>query len=200
VANGRQGSRAGASLFAACLAIALAIATPPASAQNWSYFISPPASLEVIESDLARHYPDVANLTPAALSGEFSEGGAEVLLLDVREPGEFAVSRLAGAIQIEPSASASEVVGIVGARARGRIVVLYCSVGQRSSAMARRAQTALRQAGAVEVVNLQGGIFSWRNAGLPVVSARGATPFVHPYNRTWSRYLQRQDLVAYTPR
>ncbi len=198
MANGRQGSRAGASLLASCLAIALA--TPTASAQNWSYFISPPASLEVIEIDLARHYPDVANLTPAALSGELSEGGAEVLLLDVREPGEFAVSRLAGAIQIEPSARASEVVGVVGAHARGRIVVLYCSVGQRSSAMAQRAQTALRQAGAVEVVNLQGGIFAWRNAGLPVVNARGATPFVHPYNRTWSRYLQRQDLVAYTPR
>lgn len=162
--------------------------------------MSPPSSLEEVELDVDRSFPDVGHLTPAALAARLARDDAMIVLLDVREPAEFAVSHLAGAARVDPNASATEIVRLVGTRARGQAVILYCSVGQRSSRLARRAQSALRATGAVEVFNLRGGIFAWRNQARPVIDIAGATPYIHPYNQVWGRLLHRAELIAYQPR
>jgi rhodanese-related sulfurtransferase len=104
-------------------------------------------------------------------------------LLDVREPEEFAVSHLAGAIQIPPEASPEQVIEQIDLK---RPVVLYCSVGYRSSALAER----LIDAGATEVINLEGSIFKWANEGRPMWHEGKATKQAHPYNQKFGKMLK----------
>jgi rhodanese-related sulfurtransferase len=104
-------------------------------------------------------------------------------LLDVREPAEFAVSHLPGAIRVNPSASAREVTPRLNS---GRPVIVYCSVGYRSSRLAER----LIAAGVPRVSNLDGSIFAWANEGRPLVSDAGPVRRVHPYNAFFGRLLK----------
>src|SRR5262245_59627653 len=83
------------------------------------------------------------------------ERGEELLLLDVREPEEFAVARIEGA-RLVPLAELEERLGELEAW-RERRVVVTCHHGMRS---ARGAQI-LRQHGFGRVENLTGGIDAW---------------------------------------
>lgn len=65
--------------------------------------------------------------------------------------------------------------------------------------MARRIQAAMAADGATGVLNLRGGIFAWHNAGLPLVNARGATRYVHPFNAAWGRLLTHRNLASHVP-
>lgn len=82
----------------------------------------------------------------------------QVLLLDVREPGEWANGRAAGAMHIPLGSLTLEAVPT------DRPVVAVCRSGHRSGAAAQ----ALAAAG-VDVRNLRGGMLAWAAAGLPVV-------------------------------
>lgn len=159
----------------------------------------PPATLEEMEARVDKNFANVRHMRVDELSRKIADG-EPLVLADIREAAEFDVSRLSGAVRIDPSASAAAAVRALGAKVAGKTVVLYCSVGQRSSVMARRAGSALRAAGARDVVNLRGGIFRWRNEELPVVDDLGATMLVHPFGFGWGRLLERQDLAASAPR
>lgn len=182
--------------------VALVIATigfgGEALAGDWRYILSPPQSLAQVEHDVAVRYSDIVQMTVKELVSARSRQ-TPLLLVDVREADEFAVSRLSGAVRLDPDASVSDARSMLSGSARGRVVVLYCSVGQRSSAMARRIQGMLIESGAQGVVNLSGGIFAWHNAGLPLVNAFGATRYVHPFNTAWGRMLIHPDLASPTP-
>jgi len=104
------------------------------------------------------------------------------LLLDVREPEEFAVSHLRGARRVPPNLADVTTLHIEP----GATVVVYCSVGLRSAALFAR----LRAGGARNVYNLLGGIFEWANQGRPLY--RGATRAyrVHPYDRLWGTLIR----------
>lgn len=85
----------------------------------------------------------------------------EILLIDVREPAEFAAERIHGALNFplstfDPRALPS------GGRER---VVLQCGSGKRSAAAVERCQAA----GLDVVAHLAGGITAWARAGLPTV-------------------------------
>ncbi len=120
----------------------------------------------------ARH--DTPAITPAALAA-LIDAGRPPLLLDVRSAAEFEVSHLPDAIRVDPDVGA--VAGLV-ALARGRPIVVYCSVGERSGALGDR----LLGAG-TPVHNLQGGIFRWAREGRRLVGA--GAPAVHPFGRPW---------------
>lgn len=169
-----------------------------AVARDWRYMLHPPQTLAQVERDVAARYSDVGQITVGELATAQSRK-APLLLVDVREADEFAVSRVRGAIRLDPDASVNAAKSLLSEPARGRMVVFYCSVGQRSSAMARRVQSPLIADGARGVVNLRGGIFAWHNAGLPLVNAGGATRYVHPYNAEWGRLLLHRDLVSRVP-
>ena len=104
------------------------------------------------------------------------------LLLDVREPGEYAVSHLPGAVQVTPG----RVPAWLDTVARDRPVVVYCSVGYRSEGFGRD----LRDAGFTEVRNLYGSLFDWVDSGHAVVDAGGQpTDAVHTFNERWGKWL-----------
>lgn len=142
-----------------------------------------PKTLAAFETSLAEDYPDLRHLSPEQLSLDSDQ---PKILLDVREPEEFAISHLAGAIQVDPDASSAEVRRLIGTRTTARSenvpVVFYCSVGYRSSKLAERVRKDLKADGISTIANLRGGIFAWANRGLPVVNDKGPTRAVHPYD------------------
>jgi rhodanese-related sulfurtransferase len=103
-------------------------------------------------------------------------------LIDVRSRDEFAVSHLPGAVRAQSSREIKTVVRDIPAT---RPLVLYCSVGIRSSEAAQ----ALLDSGRTNVFNLQGSIFQWANEGRVVVSNGTPVTVVHPYNARWGRLL-----------
>lgn len=114
------------------------------------------------------------------------------LLLDVREPAEFAISHLAGARNVPWGSDWQlELKDIPKTRA----IVVYCSIGYRSAVLARK----LEQAGFAQVVNLEGSIFKWASEGRPLIRPGGqAAAVVHPYDAKWGRLLA-PDLRAPLP-
>ncbi|MEM8973904.1 MAG: rhodanese-like domain-containing protein [Pseudomonadota bacterium] len=154
-------------------------------------------SLPKLEQSIAKRFPTVDSLTLQQFQAAH-QGNQDVIILDVRETGEFNVSRLARSERVDPGISKLEFLKRFAANARGKTFVLYCSVGYRSSKLAASIQQSLKQAGAQGVYNLQGGIFAWHNDAKPLVKA-GKTPtrLVHPYSDKWGRYLTNRDLTSY---
>ena len=107
-------------------------------------------------------------------------------LLDVRSEEEFGTSHLPGAIRIDYRRPLSRGQAVVDP---ARPVVVYCSAGYRSSVVARK----LRQAGFAEVLNLEGGIFAWGNAGLPLERDGRPASAVHPCLRLFSRMVKPRN-------
>lgn len=124
----------------------------------------------------------------------------DVLVLDVREADEFAVSHIPGAVRVDPGLTASQFQARFGSLLAGRTVIVYCSVGVRSSKLAERVESVTRAAGATGVYNLKGGIFAWHNFGLSLSQGQNRTEFIHPYSRSWSRYLDFPNYSRYGTR
>lgn len=89
-------------------------------------------------------------LEPHALA-HLLAGSSPPVLIDVREPWEFEIARLPGAVLVPTSAFDVDAVP------RERDVVLYCHSGQRS----RYVLSALREMGITNVAHLRGGIDAW---------------------------------------
>ena len=85
----------------------------------------------------------------------------KAVLIDVREPAEFAAGHAAGARNIP-------LAGLDGAKAlpsnKALPLVVVCATGARSS----RAVAQLRKAGYTQVHSLAGGNAAWREASLPI--------------------------------
>ncbi len=151
-------------------------------------------TLEAIQRDIEQRYKGVQQLSGEALAA-MMQAGKPVLLLDVREAEEFQVSHLPGAQRVSPGIWRGPFLRRFAKQAKGRPVVFYCSVGVRSSKLARYVGDALRKAGAGPVYNLKGGIFAWHNARRPLVNKNGPTDYVHPYDDYWGQLLKRRELA-----
>jgi len=114
---------------------------------------------------------------------------AGILFVDAREDREFAVSHLAGALHV--GYDSFDLKKIPPSIAKGRRIVVYCSVGYRSEKVAEK----LRTAGFNNISNLYGGIFEWVNQGHPVRNAQGETQQVHAFDRSWGLWLHRGKKV-----
>jgi hydroxyacylglutathione hydrolase len=97
--------------------------------------------------------PVVPEITADAVEGR----SAETVVLDVREPAEYARGYIPGAVNLPQADLASRLTEIP----RGRPLVVVCQVGQRSA----RAAQFLMQAGFDRVESLVGGTVAWRKAG-----------------------------------
>jgi len=142
----------------------------------------PRTTLDQIERDITRLIP-VAEITPRDLVLHL----ADYLLFDVREPAEYAMSRLPGAIRLDPGLSSEAFLTAHGARSAGARVVFYCAVGWRSGRMLERVQAMVAQARPAAMLNLRGGMFRWRAEGLPL---EGGTE-VHQFDDRWGQLLRR---------
>ena len=146
-----------------------------------------PEDLPRVEAEVRERFPEVRQLGAAELERMLAapEPHAVPLLLDVREPREYAVSHLPGAMR---AATVEEALAVLEEADPRRPVVVYCSVGYRSSRLAR----ALAEAGRPGAANLEGSIFAWANSGRPVVRGGREVREVHPYDRKWGQLLRRE--------
>jgi rhodanese-related sulfurtransferase len=122
--------------------------------------VSNPKSYQQIVLEALQTVPEVA---PADLQSRLS-GGEQIVVIDVREPEEFARGKIPGAYTIPR--------GVLEMQVDGRLplestVVLYCGAGGRSALAAK----SLADMGYEKVENLQGGWGAWVNSGLPVEQA-----------------------------
>lgn len=91
----------------------------------------------------------------------------QILLVDVREPDEFAVERIAGAL-LYPLSSFDAAKLPPDSQRR---LVFHCGSGKRSASAA----SARLIVGAPQAAHMTGGIMAWKAAGLPVVGIDPAT-------------------------
>jgi len=83
-----------------------------------------------------------------------------VLLVDVREPMEFAAERISGALLYPLSTFDAGHLPPEGERT----VIFHCAAGGRSLTAAR-----MRQAAGQPAAHMTGGISEWKSQGLPTV-------------------------------
>ena len=93
----------------------------------------------------------------------------EALVVDVREPAEFAPGHLPGAVNLPRGVLEFQIRAhpAIAGRTTGSSalpLLLYCLTGGRSALAA----DSLGQLGFEDVRSLAGGLQAWRNAGLPV--------------------------------
>lgn len=86
----------------------------------------------------------------------------DAVILDVREPGEYAAGHLPNAKHIPLGQLASRVKELE--KFKERPIVITCASGSRSGS----ALSVLRKSGFKEAVNLKGGIAAWQQASLPL--------------------------------
>lgn len=104
--------------------------------------------------------PNVLNLSPAEAYAAQQRG--EVLIVDVREPTEFAAERIPGALNLPLSAfDPGSLLAVVDVEC----VLFQCGSGVRST----KAVMACRQSSVRVRRHMAGGIGAWKAAGLPTV-------------------------------
>ena len=168
--NARTCARAGSPVL--LLAVLATAAATPTDEERWE------KTLRLVRDT----FPDVPQMSTERLATLLGQG-EDVVLLDARSEEEFETSHLQGAARAENFRSARD---ILKARGEKPIVVVYCSVGYRSSRLARQ----LRSRDVENVFNLEGSLFKWANEGRPV--HRGGEPVqaVHPFDDDWGKLLE----------
>jgi rhodanese-related sulfurtransferase len=119
--------------------------------------VTTPKSYQQIVMEALQQIPEVA---PAQLQSRL-EAGEQIVLIDVREPEEFARGKIPGAHTIPRGMLEMQIDGRLPHEAT---VVLYCGGGGRSALAAK----SMADMGYEKVENLQGGWHAWTNTGLPV--------------------------------
>jgi rhodanese-related sulfurtransferase len=139
-----------------------------------------------VNTSIKTDYPQVRHLTTADLVVMLqSDSTPAPTLLDVRQPDEFGVSHLQGALLAPELSDALETLAGVD---KSYPIVVYCSVGYRSGALAAK----LQENGYTNVYNLEGSIFMWANEGRPVYAGGVRVYQVHPYDTEWGVLLDRR--------
>lgn len=105
------------------------------------------------------------NLSPREVKAALD--AHEILLIDVREPGEFAAERIHGALNFPLSTFDPGALPPTG----DRFMVFQCGSGKRSATAVERC----RKAGHAIDAHLAGGIMAWKAEGFPTVSLDNAT-------------------------
>mgnify|MGYP003784204983 CR=1 FL=1 len=107
----------------------------------------------------------IKDLSPQAVKRAVEAG--EILLIDVREPAEFAAERIHGALNFPLSTFDPRALP----KADDKQVVFSCGSGKRSAMAVEKAA----KAGHAIDSHLAGGIMAWKAAGLPTTSLDAAT-------------------------
>ena len=131
-------------------------------------------------------FPEVPQMTTQQLAVMRAQDAAsDIVLLDARSVAEFNVSHLPGAVLASNARMALEALE---ANAPELTVVVYCSVGYRSSRLAEK----LRARGFENVFNLEGSLFQWANEGRPLYRGKERAYRAHPYDEEWGQLLDKR--------
>ncbi len=93
-----------------------------------------------------------------------------IVLVDTREPHEYAEANIAGSKLIPPALIADQIEAAVPDRSTK--VILHCRSGARSMTAAEQ----MAEMGYSDLANVAGGILEWQAEGLPVQSEVSLTP------------------------
>lgn len=104
--------------------------------------------------------PKTKDLTPHQVKAALDSH--EILLIDVREPAEFAAERIHGALNFPLSTFDPGALPLAG----DKMIVLQCGSGKRSATAIGHCQ---KDGHAIDS-HLAGGIGAWKAAGLPTVT------------------------------
>jgi rhodanese-related sulfurtransferase len=106
--------------------------------------------------------PGIPTVSPQDAAATLTAGAEDPsgpLLVDVREPAEYATERAEGAVLLP----ISEFAARHGELPRDRPLLMICQSGSRSAS----ATMFLLQGGWTDVRNVEGGTTAWARAGLP---------------------------------
>ena len=149
------------------------------------------ADWESIEHTIAAEFPNIHQMNTDDLANILDDDATEVMLLDVREADEIAVSHLLGAVRVR---SIQEAAALIQSAPQHTIIVAYCSVGYRSAELVSE----LQQVSTRMVYNLNGSLFRWANEDRAVYRGTERVTTVHPFNEHWGTLLNT-SLHAYEP-
>lgn len=130
-----------------------------------------------VNAEIQKNFPTVEHISVSELK---TKDLNDVLLVDVRKEEEFAVSHIPGSVNLQDPLDIAEL-----ASQSDKNVIVYCSVGYRSAAVAYE----LNKLGITNATNLKGSIFEWANEDLPLINKAGSTFDVHPYDDYWGQLL-----------
>ena len=133
----------------------------------------PAYGLNTAKRFLRWKFDDVHHITTAELAAQM-KGENPPAILDIRGLEEYETSHLPNARHLPPESTDAQIQKLLSSIPAKRPIVVYCSVGYRSSTMARR----LKALGRVNVSNLEGSIFAWAGEGQKLEPQQT----VHPYN------------------
>lgn len=102
----------------------------------------------------------IREVSPKEVKAMF-DGKEDVVYLDVREPNEWNLGRIPGAVHLPRGTLEGKLEGMVD---RSRKIVVYCASGNRSALAA----LTMKQMGYDSVTSMSGGIQAWPDAGGPV--------------------------------
>ena len=125
-------------------------------------------------SSMRVEFPNVQHISTDQLMQLLAER-ENITLLDTREQDKYEVSHIQDAAL---ATDATNVIEILDKHEKDRIVVVYCSVGYRSSKIAE----ILTRRGVPNVFNLEGSLFQWANEGRPLCQGASRVNRVHPFD------------------
>ncbi len=114
-----------------------------------------------------------------------------ILLLDAREIEEYKVSHIKDAFYI--GHQKFDIMDVYKHLAdKHTKIVVYCSLGIRSEEIAEK----IAHEGFINVYNLYGGIFEWKNLGNEIVTKNNKpTSKIHAYSQEWGTWLKAGEKV-----
>ncbi len=153
--------------------------------------LSKPLTMEGITNKIISKFTRVQHITTSDLATLLNQPDKKntTLLIDSRAPGEFEISHLSGAENLQTPAEVKAYLTTLP-QPPERIIV-YCSVGYRSADLTTRIQD--EKITGIPTQNLLGSIFSWANEERPLVNDKDkTTDKVHPYNKKWGQLLKAE--------
>lgn len=132
-----------------------------------------------VNNAISEDFPMVSSVSMEELK-VLLDSQQQLYLVDVREPAEYQVSHLPGAVlysELQPETLEKD-----------SMIVAYCSVGLRSAKFAQE----LEARGFTRVYNLRGSIFMWANSGYPLSANGHPANRVHPFNERWGKLLHSE--------
>lgn len=137
-----------------------------------------------VERAVRSEFDDVDHIT----TSEAAKRASEFVWVDSREAKEFAVSHIPGAVRIDPDLEGNALDRELAKLDASKPVIVYCSVGVRSSRLARR----ISRSRGGDVRNLEGGIFAWTMENRPLIDNNGQrVTKSHGYNKEWGALLPK---------
>ena len=129
-------------------------------------------------------FPGIAEVTPADIAEAYRKG--DVVIVDVREKNEQAVSMIPGALT-KAEFETQRAAGTLG----DKPIVVHCTIGYRSGVYVHE----LKEQG-IDAKNLKGSLLLWSHEGLPLETPDGSpTKKIHVYGKQWDLLAEDYESV-----